>query len=49
MTPDVGDVVPAFTVLRGPGESVGSAELFTEGPTALHFYIFDFTGSPEGG
>ena len=45
----VGDRVPEFSVFRAFKDPVGSRELFTEGPTVVHFYIFDFSGSPEGG
>lgn len=45
----VGDIVPDFTSIIRPGETVSSAELFAAGPTAIHFYVFDFTGSMEGG
>ena len=45
----VGDRVPEFSVFRAFKDPVGSRELFAEGPTVVHFYIFDFSGSPEGG
>lgn len=49
MTLQVGDTVPEFSVITGPGETATGSELFALGPTAIHFYIFDFTGSLEGG
>ena len=50
MALNVGDKVPEFSIIPGAGEAaVSGAELFAKGPTALHFYVFDFTGSPEGG
>ena len=49
MALQVGDKVPEFTIIPGPGESMTSSELFAKGPTALHFYVFDHTGSMEGG
>lgn len=45
----VGDKVPDFRIFNGPGNMVSSSELFAAGPTALHFHVFDFTGTPEGG
>lgn len=45
----VGDPVPRFSLFRGFKDVVGSDELFAGGPTLLTFYVFDFTGSPEGG
>lgn len=44
-----GDKIPEFTVWRAFKEPVTAAELFADGPTLVQFYIFDFTGSPEGG
>ena len=44
-----GDRVPEFNVFRGFKDPVGSRELFAGGPTLVHFYVFDFSGSPEGG
>jgi peroxiredoxin len=49
MALQVGDRVPEFSVITGPGETATSGELFAMGPTVIHFYIFDFTGSMEGG
>ncbi len=49
MALQVGEKVPEFRIIRGPGDAVSSSELFADGPTVLHFYVFDFTGSPEGG
>jgi hypothetical protein len=47
--PAVGDRVPEFSVFRGFKDPVGSRELFEGGPTLVHFYVFDFSGSPKGG
>lgn len=47
--PVVGDRVTEFSVFRAFKDPVGSAELFADGPTLVHFYVFDFSGSPEGG
>ena len=49
MALQVGDKVPEFRIITGPGDSATSTELLAAGPLALHFYIFDFTGSLEGG
>jgi peroxiredoxin len=45
----VGQVVPEFTVQRRIREPVSLSELVAERPAVLHVYIFDFTGSHEGG
>ncbi len=47
--PAVRDRVPEFSVFRGFKDPIGSGELFAAGPTLVHFYVFDFSGSPEGG
>jgi hypothetical protein len=49
VVPTAGDRVPDFSVFRAFKDPVESAELFADGPTLVHFYVFDFTGSPEGG
>jgi hypothetical protein len=46
---EAGDRVPEFSVFRGFKDPIGSRELLAEGPTLVHFYVFDFSGSPEGG
>jgi peroxiredoxin len=45
----VGEVVPEFTVKRRIGQPVSLSELVAERPAVLHVYIFDFSGSQEGG
>jgi len=45
----VGDRVPEFGVFRAFKDPVEGRELFADGPTLVHFYVFDFSGSPEGG
>jgi hypothetical protein len=44
-----GDLVPDFAVLRRHGEPVRGGKLWPAGPTAVLFYVFDFSGSLEGG
>jgi hypothetical protein len=44
-----GDRVPSFAVLRKHGDAVQSDELWPGGPTVVLFYVFDFSGSDEGG
>ena len=44
-----GDLVPEFSVHRRTRELVTLSELVADGPAVFHFYIFDFTGSDEGG
>jgi len=45
----VGQIVPEFAVQRRLRQPVTLSELVAEGPAVLHVYIFDFTGSLEGG
>ena len=45
----VGQIVPEFTVQRRIRQPVSLSELVAQGPAVLHVYIFDFTGSHEGG
>jgi hypothetical protein len=45
----VGQIVAEFVVLRRIRQPVSLSELVSEGPALLHVYIFDFTGSHEGG
>jgi peroxiredoxin len=45
----VGQIVPEFTVQRRILQPVTLSELVAEQPAVLHVYIFDFTGSDEGG
>jgi hypothetical protein len=45
----VGQIVPEFAVQRRIRQPVTLSELVSEGPALLHVYIFDFTGSLEGG
>jgi peroxiredoxin len=45
----VGDRVPDFSVHRRIGELASLTELLADGPAVFHFYVFDFTGSAEGG
>jgi peroxiredoxin len=47
--PAVGDRVPEFSVFREFKDPIASPELFEGGPTLVHFYVFDFSGSPKGG
>ena len=47
--PAVGDRVPEFSVFREFKDPIASPELFEGGPTLVHFYVFDFSGSPTGG
>lgn len=49
MTLSAGDRVPDFSVHRKFGDAPTGKDLFAAGPTVVHFYVFDFTGSPEGG
>jgi peroxiredoxin len=44
-----GQIVPEFTVQRRIRQPVSLAELVAERPAVFHVYIFDFTGSHEGG
>jgi hypothetical protein len=48
-TPAVGHAVPEFQVHRRAGELAALTELVADGPAVFHFYIFAFTGGPEGG
>ena len=45
----VGQIVPEFAVQRRIRQPVSLSELVAERPAVLHVYIFDFTGSHEGG
>jgi len=45
----VGQIVPEFAVQRRIRQPVSLSELVAERPAVLHVYIFDFTGSLEGG
>ena len=45
----VGRIVPEFVVQRRIREPVSLSDLVAERPALLHVYIFDFTGSLEGG
>ena len=49
LTLAVGQIVPEFAVLRRILQPVTLSELVAERPAVLHVYIFDFTGSDEGG
>jgi peroxiredoxin len=40
--PDVGDLAPDFTLLRGVDQPVRLRELLERGPVLLCFYVFDF-------
>ena len=40
--PDVGDLAPDFTLLRGVDQPVRLRELLECGPVLLCFYVFDF-------
>jgi len=46
---EVGQIVPEFAVQRRIRQPVSLSELVAEGPAVLHVYIFDFTGSHDGG
>jgi hypothetical protein len=45
----VGQIVAEFAVQRRIRQPVSLSELVSERPALLHVYIFDFTGSHEGG
>jgi hypothetical protein len=45
----VGQIVAEFAVQRRIRQPVSLSELVSERPVLLHVYIFDFTGSHEGG
>jgi hypothetical protein len=45
----VGEIVADFAVQRRILQPVSLSELVSERPALLHVYIFDFTGSNEGG
>ena len=49
MSLEAGDRVPESSAFRGLKDPIGSRELLAEGPTLAHFYVFDLSGSPEGG
>jgi peroxiredoxin len=49
MALQVGDTVPRFTLHQSFGEVVASSDLFAEGPTAIHFWPFSFSGNAERG
>ena len=44
-----GETIADFAVQRRIRQPVSLSELVAEGPALLHVYIFDFTGSHEGG
>jgi len=41
----VGDHVPAVSVQRGPGDATTIAELASDGPILLFFYLFDWSST----
>ena len=45
----VGQIVPEFAVQRRIRQPISLSELVSERAVLLHVYIFDFTGSHEGG
>jgi hypothetical protein len=45
----VGQIVAEFAVQRRIRQPVSLSELVSARPALLHVYIFDFTGSHEGG